>query len=51
MQTGSEERFYFKVKDLIERLKELPQDLPVLVSGYESGYENFYEPSICEVVY
>lgn len=51
MQMDSEERFYFTVKDLIERLKVLPQDLPVLVSGYKSGYENFFDPFISEVVH
>ena len=27
-----------KVKELIEKLSQLPQELPVIVSGYESGY-------------
>jgi hypothetical protein len=42
-------RFNFTVKDLQKILAELPQDLPVLVSGYESGYENFYAPNILKL--
>ena len=34
-----------KTKD-IGILKSMPQDLPVVISGYESGYENFYQPAI-----
>ena len=34
------------VQMLIEILKQMPSELPVLVSGYESGFENFYPPSI-----
>jgi hypothetical protein len=30
-------------------LKSLPEDLPVLTSGYESGFENFYYPKIVEL--
>ena len=30
-------------------LQTLPQDLPVLTSGYESGFENFYRPEILEL--
>lgn len=38
------DKFYFTVETLIEVLKEMPSDLPVLVSGYKSGFENFYHP-------
>ena len=27
----------------------LPEDMPVVVSGYESGYENFYHPFVIKV--
>lgn len=27
----------------------LPQDLPILTSGYESGFENFYPPEIVKL--
>lgn len=37
-----------KVKDLIEKLNELPSEMTVLVRGYESGYYN-PETSIKEV--
>lgn len=43
------EIFYFTVSQLIELLQALPQDLPVLTSGYESGFENFYQPEIYEL--
>lgn len=38
--------FHYRVGDLVAILQKLPQDLPVLVSGYESGFENFYSPEI-----
>ena len=38
--------FCFTVGELIGILKSMPQDLPVIVSGYEGGYENFYQPAI-----
>jgi hypothetical protein len=43
------EIFHFTVGQLVEILKSLPQDLPVLTSGYENGFENFYQPSIIKV--
>ncbi len=39
------------VNELIEMLKEMPSDLPVLVSGYESGFEHFYMPTIQKLKY
>jgi len=39
------------VKELFDILKTMPQDAPVLVSGYEGGYENFYHPMIKKVVH
>ena len=36
----------FTVAELIEVLQKLPQELPVLVTGYESGYEDFYMPEV-----
>jgi hypothetical protein len=44
-------RIHFKVGQLVEILKSLPQDLPVLTSGYESGFENFYPPGTIKVKY
>ena len=41
--------FHSTVGQLVEFLKTLPQDLPVLTSGYESGFENFYHPEIVEL--
>ena len=38
--------FNYKVKDLIEELKKLPQELPVLTDGYEGDYENILKPFI-----
>ncbi|KJS03387.1 MAG: hypothetical protein VR65_01665 [Desulfobulbaceae bacterium BRH_c16a] len=40
------EVFHFTVSQLIEVLQTLPQELPVLVSGYETGYENFHQPTV-----
>jgi hypothetical protein len=36
--------FNFTVGELIKILQQYPQDMPVIVSGYENGYENFYHP-------
>ncbi len=41
--------FHYTVGQLVEILQSLPQDLPVLTSGYESGFENFYRPEIVEL--
>jgi hypothetical protein len=43
------DKFSFTVEELIEVLKKIPGDMPVLVSGYENGYENFYQHSICKL--
>jgi hypothetical protein len=40
------ETFHFTVRELAEILKSFPQDMPVLVSGYESGFENFMQPFV-----
>jgi|APSaa5957512622_1039677.scaffolds.fasta_scaffold33711_2 hypothetical protein len=42
---------HFTVTKLIEILKSLPQDLPVLTSGYENGFENFHSPKIITILY
>jgi hypothetical protein len=39
------------VKELIHILQTMPQDLPVLVSGYENGYEHFNQPKIIKVIH
>jgi hypothetical protein len=41
--------FHFTVGQLVEVLKSMPQDLPVLTSGYENGFENFYPPGVIKV--
>ena len=46
---SEKEVFHSTVGQLVEFLKTLPQDLPVLTSGYENGFENFYQPSIIKV--
>jgi len=48
---SKENKFYFTVEQLIEVLKILPQDLPVVVSGYENGYENFFHPSVVKLTH
>ncbi|MCX9014204.1 MAG: hypothetical protein OIN89_05335 [Candidatus Methanoperedens sp.] len=46
---SEKELFHFTVGQLIELLKTLPQELPVLTSGYEGGFENFYPLCIIRV--
>ncbi len=41
--------FHYTVGELVDILQTLPQDLPVLTSGYESGFENFYPPEIVKL--
>ena len=46
---NEKDMFHFTVGQLVDFLKTLPQDLPVLTSGYENGFENFYQPGIIKV--
>ena len=46
---SKKEPFHSTVGQLVDLLKTLPQDLPVLTSGYENGFENFYQPGIIKV--
>jgi len=46
---SKKEIFHSTVGQLVDFLKTLPQDLPVLTSGYENGFENFYPLSIIKV--
>ena len=46
---SQKEVFHSTVGQLVDFLKSLPQDLPVLTSGYENGFENFYQPDIIKV--
>jgi hypothetical protein len=39
------------VVELIRILESLPQDMPILVSGYESGYESFDEPKVVRLTH
>ena len=39
------------VGDLIKVLESLPQDMPILVSGYESGFESFTEPYVARLIH
>ena len=41
--------YNFTVGELIKLLQEYPEDMPVVVSGYENGYENFYHPVVQKV--
>ena len=41
--------YNFKVGELIKMLQQYPEDMPVVVSGYENGYENFYHPFVKKV--
>jgi hypothetical protein len=42
--TSQNKIFHYTVGQLIEILQTLPQDLPVLTSGYESGFSKFLSP-------
>jgi len=46
---SKKEMFHSTIGQLVDILKSLPQDLPVLTSGYENGFENFYQPGIIKV--
>ncbi|MDW7776736.1 MAG: hypothetical protein SCH39_10445 [Methanosarcinales archaeon] len=46
---SKKEVFHSTVGQLVESLSSLPQELPVLTSGYEGGFENFYEPVVVKV--
>ena len=48
---SKKEVFHSTVGQLVDLLKTLPQDLPVLTSGYENGFENLYQPDIVKVKY
>jgi len=41
--------YNFTVGELIRILQQYPEDMPVVVSGYESGYDNFYHPFVKKV--
>ena len=41
--------YNFTVGELIKILQQYPEDMPVVVSGYESGYENLYHPLVKKV--
>jgi hypothetical protein len=41
--------YNFTVGELIKILQQYPEDMPVVVSGYENGYENFYHPIVKKV--
>ena len=41
--------YNFTVGELIKILQQHPDDMPVVVSGYENGYENFYPPFVRKV--
>ncbi len=41
--------FNFTVGELMAILQEFPQNMPVIVSGYENGYENFNKPVVKKI--
>jgi len=41
--------YNFTAGELIKILQQYPEDMPVVVSGYENGYENFYHPLVKKV--
>ena len=49
MMTEKTKIFNYTVGELIEILKSYPDNMPVIVSGYENGYENFNPPTVHRV--
>jgi hypothetical protein len=50
MERSMNKKIYnFTVGELIKILQHYPEDMPVVVSGYENGYENFYHPFVKNV--
>ena len=45
----ADKKFNLTVGQLIELLQTLPQDLPILTSGFKSGFENIYSPEVVEL--
>lgn len=43
--------FNFTVGELVKILQQYPEEMPVVVSGYENGYENFYPPFVKKVTH
>jgi hypothetical protein len=43
--------YSFTVGELIKILQQYPDDMPVVVSGYENGYENFHQPTVKKVIH
>ncbi|MFO7868128.1 MAG: hypothetical protein R6U95_02380 [Bacteroidales bacterium] len=43
--------YNFTVGELIKILQEYPEDMPVVVNGYQNGYENFFHPYVKKVVH
>jgi chloramphenicol O-acetyltransferase len=41
--------FNYTVGELKKILQQFPEDMPVVVAGYQNGYENFYEPYVKKV--
>jgi hypothetical protein len=41
--------YNFTVGELIKILQQYPDEMPVVVSGYENGYENFHQPYVKKV--
>ncbi len=51
INTNDESIFFFTVGELINILQQHPNDMPVVISGYNNGYENFYHPSVDKVIH
>jgi hypothetical protein len=41
--------FNFTVGELKAILQKYPEEMPVVVTGYENGYENFHHPFVKKV--
>lgn len=36
---------------VLEILQQFPEDMPVVVSGYDNGFENFFHPYVKKVIH
>lgn len=43
------DKFYYTVEKLMEELRNMPGDMPVLISGSDNGFDNFYYPEIVKL--
>jgi len=48
---NEEKIIHFTVGELIEILRSLPPEMPILTSGYENGFENIEQPVLMNLIH